>query len=83
MTSYLKTNWNYNSEKLIEVFDELPLWAAPFGLQLLDGIKYKKGIQVLDIGFGAGFPLTVIAMRLGKDSKVFGIDPWDGAIDRA
>jgi ubiquinone/menaquinone biosynthesis C-methylase UbiE len=83
MTQYLKTDWNYNSERLVEVFDELPLWAAPFGLKLLDEIRYKKGITALDIGFGAGFPLTEIAMRLGKDSKIYGIDPWGSAIDRA
>ncbi len=83
MTQYLKTNWDYNSEKLVEVFDELPLWAAPFGLKLLDGINYKKGIQAVDIGFGAGFPLTELAMRLGSDSKIYGIDPWDTAIERA
>lgn len=83
MTDYLKTDWDYNSKKLVEVFDELPFWAAPFGLKLLDNIKYKKGIKAVDIGFGAGFPLTEIAMRLGKNSKVYGIDPWDGAVDRA
>jgi ubiquinone/menaquinone biosynthesis C-methylase UbiE len=83
MTDYLKTNWDYNSERLVEVFDELPFWAASFGLRLLDNIKYKKGIKVVDIGFGAGFPLTEIAMRLDKNSKVYGIDPWDGAVDRA
>ncbi len=83
MTQYLKTDWDYNSDRLIEVFDELPLWAAPFGLKLLEGIRYKKGIQALDIGFGAGFPLTEIAMRLGKDSKIYGIDPWEAAVGRA
>ncbi|MGD1839617.1 MAG: class I SAM-dependent methyltransferase [Thermonemataceae bacterium] len=83
MTDYLKTDWDYNAERLVEVFDELPLWAAPFGLRLLDNIKYKKGIKAVDIGFGAGFPLTEIAMRLGKNAKVYGIDLWDGAVDRA
>ncbi|MDO8896789.1 MAG: class I SAM-dependent methyltransferase [Bacteroidales bacterium] len=83
MTDYLETDWDYNSERLVEVFDELPFWGAPFGLKLLDNIRYKKGIKVLDIGFGAGFPLTEIAMRLDKDSKVYGIDPWDSAVDRA
>lgn len=83
MTSYLQTNWDYNSEQLVEVYDELPLWAAPFGLKLLDGIRYKKGLTVLDIGFGAGFPLTEIAMRLGMKSKIYGIDPWDAAVNRA
>lgn len=83
MTSYLKTNWNFNSDALIEVFDETPLWSAPFGLKLLEGIHYKKGIKALDIGFGAGFPLTELAMRLGSTSKVYGIDPWEAAIRRA
>lgn len=83
MKEYLETNWDYNAKELVEVFDELPLWAAPFGLKLLDGIQLKKGISVLDIGFGAGFPLCEIAMRLGESATVYGIDPWEGAIDRA
>jgi ubiquinone/menaquinone biosynthesis C-methylase UbiE len=82
MTQYLKTDFDYNSDLLLEVFDELPLWAAPFGLKLLDHITYRKGIKALDIGFGAGFPLTELAMRLGKDSKIFGIDPWQAAVNR-
>ncbi len=83
MEKYLITDWDYNSERLVEALDELPLWAAPFGLKLLNGIKYLKGIQAVDIGFGTGFPLTEIAMRLSKDSKVYGIDPWDSEVDRA
>jgi arsenite methyltransferase len=56
MTKYLKTDWYYNAVRLVEVYDELPLWTTPFGLQLINGIKYKKGIKAVDIGFGAGFP---------------------------
>ncbi|MCU4162935.1 class I SAM-dependent methyltransferase [Carboxylicivirga caseinilyticus] len=82
MTNYLKTNWNFDSDELIDVFDEVPVWSAPFGLKLLDRIKYKKGIKALDIGFGSGFPLTELAMRLGNSSNVFGIDPWEAAIRR-
>ena len=83
MKNYLQTNWDFNSDALIDVFDETPLWSAPFGLKLLEGINYKKGIKALDIGFGAGFPLTELAMRLGNSSKVYGIDPWEAAIRRA
>ncbi|MBS2098101.1 class I SAM-dependent methyltransferase [Carboxylicivirga linearis] len=83
MKTYLQTNWDFESDELIEVFDETPLWSAPFGLKLLEDIKYKKGIKALDIGFGAGFPLTELAMRLGTTSKVYGIDPWEAAIRRA
>lgn len=83
MPHYLNTDWDYNSNTLVEVYDELPLWAAPFGLRLLENIQYKKGITAFDIGFGAGFPLIELAMRLGNESKVYGIDPWQGAVDRA
>jgi ubiquinone/menaquinone biosynthesis C-methylase UbiE len=68
--------------ELVQVFDELPLWSAPFGLKLLDAIDYKKGITAIDIGFGTGFPLIEVAMRLGESSIVYGIDPWTDAITR-
>lgn len=82
MSDYLKTDFDLNSDLLVELFDELPVWASPFGLKLLDNIRYKKNISALDIGFGAGFPLTEIAMRLGNSCKVYGIDPWEAAIRR-
>jgi len=63
----------------IETFDELPLWSAPFGLKLLDYIDYRPNITALDIGFGTGFPLIELAMRLGESSMVYGIDPWPAA----
>lgn len=64
---------NFDSSKLINVFDELPLWSAPFGLKLLDNICYKPNISVLDIGFGTGFPLTEIAMRLGDSCIIYAL----------
>jgi arsenite methyltransferase len=64
----------------IDVFDELPLWSAPFGLKLLDHIDFKPDIVAIDIGFGTGFPLIELAMRLGESSTVYGIDPWADAI---
>lgn len=81
MKKYLSNNFDLN--QLIDVFDELPLWSAPFGLKLLDAIDYKPNISALDIGFGTGFPLTELAMRLGENSTVYGIDPWKEAIVRA
>jgi ubiquinone/menaquinone biosynthesis C-methylase UbiE len=56
-------------------YDELPLWSAPFGLTLLETLKFKKGINILDIGSGAGFPLLEIAERFGKTVVAYGIDP--------
>lgn len=66
-----------------ELFDELPLWSAPFGLKLLEYVEYKPGITALDIGCGCGFPLLELAMRLGKTGKVFGIDPDRTALSQA
>jgi SAM-dependent methyltransferase len=44
---------------------------------------YRPGITVLDIGFGSGFPLTELAMRLGSGATVYGIDPWKELVERA
>lgn len=74
---------DYDLTKYADVGDELPIWSAPFGLKLLDYIDYKHTISAIDIGFGTGFPLTEIAMRLGKSSHVYGIDPWKEAVVRA
>lgn len=71
------------SPAMVPYIDEVPLWSAPFGLHLLNQIRYKPGITALDIGFGTGFPLTEIALRLGNKSVVYGIDPWKEATERA
>ncbi len=80
MKNYLSNNQNLNN--LIDVLDELPLWSEPFGLKLLEYVDYKQNIAALDIGFGSGFPLTELAMRLGSGSIVYGIDSWKEAIVR-
>jgi arsenite methyltransferase len=80
--NYLDKHHDLNDGSLVSVLDEVPLWSAPFGLALLEAIKIKKNIKVLDIGFGLGFPLLEIAMRLGSTCKVYGIDPWKAAIER-
>jgi arsenite methyltransferase len=82
MDNYLKTNYDLNDKETVSVIDELPLWSAPFGLKLLEKIKYKKNITALDIGSGLGFPLLEAAMRLGNTCKLYGIDPWEAAVER-
>jgi ubiquinone/menaquinone biosynthesis C-methylase UbiE len=79
---FVKTKFDLNNKEVVSVIDELSLWSAPFGLKLLDTIKLKKNITAIDIGFGLGFPLLEVAMRLGEGSKVYGIDPWEAAIER-
>jgi ubiquinone/menaquinone biosynthesis C-methylase UbiE len=81
MKKYLSNDFDFT--KYVNVSDECSVWSAPFGLKLLDYIDYKQNISAIDIGFGTGFPLTEIALRLGESSTVYGIDPWTDAIARA
>jgi arsenite methyltransferase len=83
MTPSPPSSFNLHDPALISVLDELPLWSAPFGIKLLDKVVPKKNMKVLDIGFGTGFPLIELAMRLGETCKIYGIDPWQAAADRA
>jgi len=69
-------------KNLPKMYDELSIWSAPFGLKLLDFIEYKPNITAIDLGFGTGFPLIEIAMRLGNDSFVYGIDIWKEAFGK-
>ena len=59
--------------------DELPLWSAPFGLRLLDTVRLSGVSTALDVGFGTGFPLLELAMRLGPSAAVHGLDPSPAA----
>ena len=61
-------------------YDDLPLWSAPFGMTLLDTIRMKSGINILDIGSGSGFPMLELAERMGKTCMVYGLDPSGDAI---
>jgi len=82
MTQYLKAQYNLNDPACVSIIDDLPFWSAPFGIKLLDVVRYKKNIRALDIGFGFGFPLMELAMRLGLSSKVYGIDPGKAGMER-
>ena len=75
-------NSNFATLRQPEFLDELPLWSAPFGLKLLDYIDYMPDIIAIDLGFGTGFPLIEIAMRLGNHSTIYGIDEWKDGIGR-
>ena len=82
MKNYLNHSFNPDDPDLISVIDELPLWAAPFGLSLLNTINLKPGINALDVGCGLGFPLIELSQQLGNSCNVYGIDPWESAIER-
>lgn len=66
----------------VALYDELPLWSAPFGLVLLDAVEVRTGLTVLDVGCGTGFPLLELAERLGPDARLHCVDPWVPAMER-
>jgi len=82
MPEYLHYSLDWQNPQVASLHDELPLWAAPFGLMLLERVKFRAGMTVLDVGFGTGFPLIELAQRLGNSCSVYGIDPWKAAIER-
>jgi arsenite methyltransferase len=82
MSAYLSYTFNDN-ESFINTFDEAPLWSAAFGLFLFKYLELQRDITVTDIGSGTGFPLLELAGRLGSSCKLYGIDPWVHANERA
>jgi ubiquinone/menaquinone biosynthesis C-methylase UbiE len=82
MLEFLNDSLDWNHPEMASLHDELPLWSAPFGLMLLDQVKLRPNMTVLDVGFGTGFPVIELAQRLGNSSTVYGIDPWTAAIER-
>ena len=41
MKEYLNHSFSIEDFNLVSIIDELPLWSAPFGLDLLDTVKLK------------------------------------------
>ncbi len=65
-----------------DLYDELPLWSAPFGLMLLEHVALRPGMTILDVGAGTGFLSIELAQRCGSDAVVIAVDPWEAAIKR-
>lgn len=73
---------DYTQPGFGDLYDELPLWSAPFGLLLLDRVPMKSGITILDVGSGTGFLTLELAQRCGPESKVIAVDPWKPGMTR-
>ncbi len=72
---------DFSLPEVADLYDELPLWSAPFGLLMLERIPMQRGLTIVDVGAGTGFLAIELAQRCG-DSTVYAVDPWKGAIDR-
>lgn len=78
----MKEILDWKSKDVVNIYDEVNLWSAPFGRLLLENIPMKKDAKVLDLGFGTGFPLLELSQRFGESSKIYGMDIWEEAIKR-
>ncbi|MCI5054927.1 MAG: class I SAM-dependent methyltransferase [Flavobacteriales bacterium] len=76
----MKPLLDWQTKEVVSIYDELSLWAAPFGRLLLDNIPMVQTSKVLDLGFGTGFPLIELAQRFGEKTQVFGMDIWSEAL---
>ncbi len=83
MCDYLDFSADFSDPELVSAYDQVSIWSAMFGLLMLDRIPMRRNMTVLDIGYGTGFPILELAQRLGSTCKVYGIDPWDAARQRA
>lgn len=82
MNNYLEYRFE-DTPALVNTYDELPLWSAPFGMLLLKHLIYKPGLTIVDIGCGTGFPLMEIASRFGPTCTCYGVDTWHNANERS
>lgn len=78
MATYLNYTFE-DSEQLVNTYDELPLWSAPFGMLLLQHLEYTPNQVIVDIGCGTGFPLLELASRFGQSCTCYGVDVWTNA----
>jgi arsenite methyltransferase len=81
--NFLQREYDWRGAPLTEAYDELPLWSASPGQLLLEEIPYQGVHTALDIGCGTGFPLLLLARRLGPQAQLIGIDQWEAALARA
>jgi ubiquinone/menaquinone biosynthesis C-methylase UbiE len=73
---------DYNTPEFGELYDELPLWSARFGLMLLEHVNLRRGMTILDVGAGTGFMTIELAQRCGAETQVVAVDPWAAAMKR-
>lgn len=83
MLEYLTHPLDWDDAGLVTVSDEVSLWSAAFGLMMLDHLRLRPGMQVLDVGCGTGFPLLELSQRLGPSARLYGIDQWHRGLERA
>lgn len=83
MTDYLQHRNDFNTPEAALSFDETSFWCAGFGALLFRHLELRRGISILDVGCGTGFPLFELANVHGPSCQVTGVDVWTEALERA
>jgi trans-aconitate methyltransferase len=73
---FLRSPPDFEDPWLPSAFDETSFWCARFGTLLLDQLELGRGLEVLDLGCGTGFPTIELAQMLGRSSRITGLDTW-------
>jgi ubiquinone/menaquinone biosynthesis C-methylase UbiE len=73
---------DFHRPETVALWDELPLWSAPFGAMLLERIPIRPGLVILDVGAGTGFLTVELAQRCGREARVVAVDSWPEAMAR-
>jgi len=83
MDNYLlKAPPDFETDRFVEFYDELPLWSAPFSSLLLQHVPMRSGMVAVDVGAGTGFLTVELAQRCGSTSRIIAVDPWQAASRR-
>lgn len=83
MSQFLHVTYNLDDPDIAAVLDQVSLWAARFGLFLLDHLELRPNLRILDLACGTGFPLFELAQMHGKSCQVTGVDTWKQGLERA
>jgi arsenite methyltransferase len=83
MPDFLSVAYDLYDPEIASAVDQVSLWAARFGLFLLDHLELRPNQNILDVACGTGFPLFELAQVHGASCQVTGVDIWKQGLERA
>ena len=83
MLDFLHVSYDLDDPEIAAAVDQVSLWAARFGLFLLDHLVLRPNQHILDVACGTGFPLFELAQMHGASCQVTGVDIWQQGLARA
>ncbi|MDB5092574.1 MAG: Methyltransferase type 11 [Candidatus Eremiobacteraeota bacterium] len=72
-----------DTRTFVDLYDDAPIWSALFGEPLLEEVVLSAAQRIADLGCGTGYPTLELAARAGPSARVYGVDRWGAALERA